>query len=150
MAKRANRASHKPKRLTHIEFDYIKSNQFRVITMDGAFGGLSPTGKVIHMALFNERRPIPKRTVHPLNEGDVLGKEDVSRRDTRKAFIREVEVDVALDLHAAINLQTWLTDKIQQLAKRQGIELIISDKEKTEAKLKAPRKTNGAKRVHNA
>jgi hypothetical protein len=97
-----------------VAFDYIKSNQFRVIAADGAFGGLSPNGREIRMALFNERRPIPRKTVHPVTADGTLGAEDLNRRETRQAFVREIEVDVVLDLETAAILHTWLGDKIQQ------------------------------------
>jgi hypothetical protein len=59
------------KKLTEIEFDFIKSNFFRVIHVDGAFGGLSPNG-FVHMALYSERRAIPTKVVHKI-EGAALG-----------------------------------------------------------------------------
>ena len=61
MAKRA-KDQKLPKEL---EFDFIKSNFFRVIKADGAFGGISPNGS-IHMALYSERSAIPTKTFHSL------------------------------------------------------------------------------------
>ena len=104
-----------------IAFDYIKSNQFRVVNGDGAFGGLSPTGRDIHMAVYSERRAIPTKTVHPVTADGTLGPEFLSRRQVRSAFVRELEVDIVLDLPTAVTVLTWLTDKIQQCAKSQGV-----------------------------
>ena len=45
-----------PKLPKELEFDFIgKSNFFRAIRADGAFGGLAPNG-VLHMALYSERQ----------------------------------------------------------------------------------------------
>ena len=48
-----------PKKQTKIlKADYIKSNLFRVVVADGAFGGLTPRGN-IHIDFWSERRAIP-------------------------------------------------------------------------------------------
>jgi hypothetical protein len=95
-----------------VKFDFIKSNFFRVIRADGAFGGIAPNG-AIHMGIYSERSPLPKRVVHKLND-NMLGAEITSRRETRDAFVREMEVDIVLELAQAIALRTWLDDKIKQ------------------------------------
>ena len=79
------------KRPTEIAFDYIKSNFFRVIHADGAFGGLAPNGN-IHMALFSERQAIPTKVVYSV-EGTGIGPEISDKREEREALVREVEVD---------------------------------------------------------
>jgi hypothetical protein len=114
MARRAK----KEKVPKEIRFDFIKSNFFRVVRADGAFGGLAPNG-VIHMAIYSERQPIPKSVVHSLDDG-LLGPEDRSRREGRKSIVREVEVDVALDINQALVLRNWLDDKIVQYEKSVG------------------------------
>ena len=125
MAKKAA-AKAKPKIPSTLEFDYIKSRFFRVISIDGAFGGVSPNGKTIHMAVYTERRAIPTKTVHPIADG-VVQKEDPSLRQSRIANIREVEADIALSLETAVALQTWLQEKIEQLAKSQGYEVVVEE-----------------------
>ena len=112
-----------------IAFDYIKSNFFRVVSVDGAFGGLSPSGKEINMAIFSERRPIPKKTVHALNPDGVLGAENKERREGRTAIIREIEVDLVLDLETAIRVHEWLQRKIEEFAKATGVSLQITKDE---------------------
>jgi hypothetical protein len=98
--------------MEQIEFDFIKSNYFRVIKADGAFGGLTPSGS-IHMALYSERQAIPTKVIHKL-EGGKLGPEIRERREGRQGIVREVEVDVILDPQQAVLLRDWLTDKINQ------------------------------------
>jgi hypothetical protein len=48
-----------------VPFNYIKSSGFRVIHVDGAIGSVTPRG-LIHAALFSERMPTPRVTVHPI------------------------------------------------------------------------------------
>lgn len=94
-----------------VAFDYIKNNNFRIIQADGAIGGLTPSGK-IHFALYSERPPIPRRLVHKINDDGSLG--PIIREETvsRDAVIREMEVDVFLDVAVARSLHQWLSDKI--------------------------------------
>ena len=95
-----------------VNFDYIKSQHFRVIHMDGAIGGLTPNGH-IHMSLYSERPAIPRRIVHSL-EGNRLGDEIQSERITRDAIVREMDVDVQMTINAAIALRDWLDRQIQE------------------------------------
>jgi len=103
----------KQRNINEIEFDFIKSNFFRVIRADGAFGGIAPGG-AIHMAIYSERQAIPTKTVHSL-EGQQLGPEILKKREGRSAIVREVEIDVVLELPQAIVFRQWLDEKITQL-----------------------------------
>lgn len=95
-----------------VEFDYIKSNFFRVVRSDGAFGGLSPNG-AIHMGIYSERHPFPQKVVHPIESGR-LGGEIREKRVGRAAVVRELEVDVVMEIGQAIALRDWLNDKLKQ------------------------------------
>jgi hypothetical protein len=97
-----------------IRFDYIKSQFFRVIHVDGIFGGTSPIGKAIRMSVWNERWPIPKQTVHEMDELGNLLKEVVEERIQRDAIVREVEVDLVMDVDCAKQMREWLSRKIEQ------------------------------------
>lgn len=111
MANKRKNATTVPK---EVEFDYIKSTQFRVVRVDGAWGGLAGPG-VIHMDLYSERPTIPTKIVYEL-EGGQLGAEIQSRRQSRTAkWVREVEVGVSLDYPAAKVLHAWLGEKIGEL-----------------------------------
>jgi hypothetical protein len=106
------------KKLEELEFDFIKSNFFRVIKADGAFGGLTGNGS-LHMALYSERNAIPTKTVHKVMAGG-LGPEIREKREGRKAVVREVEIDVTMDIGVAIVLRNWLDEKITQFQKLIG------------------------------
>jgi hypothetical protein len=97
-----------------IEFHYIKSNYFRVVHADGVWGGAT-SNLNIHMSFFSERGPIPQRIVHAIEPRGVLGGEIAEERISRKGVVREVEVDVVLNLEMAVSLRKWLDDKIKNL-----------------------------------
>ena len=98
-----------------ISFNYVKSNLFRVIHADGAWGGLSPRGD-IHIAFYNERAAIPdfsKVTVS--SDGQTI---EAERFEATSELVREVEVDVIVDLATARALRVWLDSMIEALEGR--------------------------------
>ncbi len=100
-----------------IRFDYIKSNHFRVIHVDGVYGGNSPRVGHIGMAVWNERWPIPKQTAQMIQSGKVTNEEILSERVMRDAIVREVEVLLTMDIETAKVMQRWLGQKIKQFEK---------------------------------
>lgn len=100
---------------TEIEFNFEKGNFFRVIHVDGAFGGISPTG-LLHMAVYNERSPVPKKIVQKVDESGKLGSEIPERRNVRSGVFRELEADLVFTIETAVALRDWLDDKIKQHA----------------------------------
>ena len=103
--------------LKSIEFHYIKSNGFRVIHADGVWGGPTPRG-YLTMAFYSERHPIPLKLTHEIKPEGTLG--DPIDRDTKEGIVREVEVEVMLDLDMAKSLLPWLEEKIEALEKLRG------------------------------
>jgi len=101
-----------------IKFDFIKSNAYRVIHADGAYGGLSPR-LGIFMALYSERPPIPQSVTHEFS-GSGLGQELRELRITRDAVVREVEVGVYLDVEVAKVVIAWLQEKVRQVGEIQA------------------------------
>jgi len=97
-----------------LEFDFEKSNLFRVIHVDGFFGGVAPATQLLHLAVFNERQPIPKKVFHQVVNG-ILQPEIMEKREVRQGLFREVEADLVLNLEAAAALRTWLDEKIIEM-----------------------------------
>lgn len=98
---------------TEIVFSYFKSNFFRVVHADGAWGGLSPRGD-IHISFYNERAAIPdsSKVVVSGKTGQALKPEEFV---ASSRYVREMEIDVIVDLATAIQLRKWLDDKIKVL-----------------------------------
>lgn len=101
-----------------IEYHFEKSHLFRVVHVDGAVGAISPGDSFIHMSVFSERAPIPKRMVHALQPDGIVGPENREKRDVRPGAFREMEVDLVFNLETAVRLRAWLDHTIQELQHR--------------------------------
>ena len=96
-----------------LKFTYLKSNDFRVIKADGAWGGVTPRLE-IQMSLFSERLPIPDFEEVDVSETTIKS----LRTETKtKGLIREVEAAVVLSSATARSLAKWLVDKADQIDK---------------------------------
>lgn len=93
-----------------VSFDYIKSNYFRVIRVDVAHGGVTPKGNMIQMALFSERQSIPKKETFALENGQLGERTGIEKRE---AIIREVEIEMIMDLPTAKSISSWFREKIE-------------------------------------
>jgi len=97
-----------------IEFHFEKSAFFRSIHVDGAFGGVSPANQQVHMAVYSERQPLPKKVVQKIAHG-VLGAEIPERRVGRAGIFRELESDLIMSVEVAISLRDWLNLRIAEV-----------------------------------
>lgn len=95
-----------------IQFHSIKSNGFRVVHGDGVWGGTTPRG-YISMSFFSERHPIPGELIHKTKPNGTLDRE--IGQEAREGIIREVEVEVVVDLETAKSLIPWLQGHITAL-----------------------------------
>ena len=102
---------------TTVNFDYIKTAQFRVLHADGAYLSLTFQGGVV-LSFFSERQPIPRRVVHQVRPDGSLGDEIVEQRVVRDAVVRDTEVAVSMTFDTAKRIQSALNDliiKIEEL-----------------------------------
>jgi len=106
VAKTKQVQAHIPDSLT---FDYIKSNLFRVIRVDGAHGGITPKG-AIQIALYSERHAIPQQEIYNIKSTGELGK--IKSTTTRGTIVREVEIEALMEPEVAKALRSWLDDRI--------------------------------------
>ena len=102
------------KKRTKVRFDYIKSNNFRVIRVDGVHGGATPRADGVQIAFFSERTAIPTSEEFPIAADGKLGKR--THVEQRDAVVREVEVEAILSIEMAKQLEGWLHEKIEQIA----------------------------------
>lgn len=101
-------------RRLEVTFEYIKSTQFRVIHADGAIGSVSPNGN-LNMTFFSERPPIPRTLVHELNDDGTLGSNIPEQTVTRKGVVREMDVNVVMNVAAVTSLIDWLKDRQKEM-----------------------------------
>jgi hypothetical protein len=111
-----------------LNFDYIKSSQFRVVHSDGAFFALTTQGGLT-ISFFAERQPIPRRVVHKVNADGSLGEELPGQRVVRDAVIRDTEVAVTMNLETAKRVIEKLDEMIKRAEAAMG-------KQQSEVKVK--------------
>jgi hypothetical protein len=115
MAKKSNKSPENGHSKDEIEVvvGFVKSNFFRVIHADGAWGGISPFGD-IHMAFYSERSAIPD--VGKLTLSAKTGQfTKPEQYEADSEIVREMEADVVVDLNTAIRIRAWLDDKIRSV-----------------------------------
>lgn len=95
-----------------VSFDYIKSNLFRIVHVDGAVGNITPQGR-LHLAFWSERNPIPRQVVHEIMPDGTLS--DEIQQVSRGSIVREVEVGLMIDPETARALIDLLKDSLENL-----------------------------------
>jgi hypothetical protein len=97
---------------TAVQFHYIKNPHFRVVHVDGAYGGPTPRG-LIHVAVYSERQAIPQITEHQISSTGTLGDQEVI--SGREGIVREIDVDLMMTRQVAADLRDWLSRAVEQL-----------------------------------
>lgn len=96
-----------------IVVEFIKGQLFRVIHVDGAIGGPTPSGN-IHLAVFSERPAIPRRMVTHL-EGGQIGEPIQGETVVREGMIREMDFDMVMSISAADEIAKLLTRIVREM-----------------------------------
>jgi hypothetical protein len=97
-----------------IEFAFMKSPLCRVIHVDGAWGGITGHGD-INMALFSEHREPPPSSKYNINRQTGEMTEELGANTG--TLVREIEVQVVMNLDVAIALRAWLDERIETVGK---------------------------------
>ena len=92
---------------------FEKSKHYRVVHVDGCFGGPSPNGLLVFCP-YSERNEYPTETEYKLSQDGKLG-EEIRREGLANGIRREMEVELVMNLTTAKSLQTWLNSKIEIL-----------------------------------
>ena len=101
-----------------VTFDYIKSNYFRVVHVDGVFGAPSARGNMIEMSVWSERRAIPDQVTHKLDSAGKIGEE--IERKSPGTMIRELEAGLIFEVQLAKAIVGWLQDQIRQIEEKKN------------------------------
>jgi hypothetical protein len=96
-----------PKPSNRLVIEFIKSQQFRVVHVDGAIGGPTLAG-LIHLAVFSERAAIPRRIVASVVDG-IVGDPIAEETVVRDGVIREIDTDMIMSVSAAEDVIRLLT-----------------------------------------
>jgi hypothetical protein len=107
----------KPTTPSTVEFDYLKSNFFRVVRANGAFGGFSPDGS-LYMAIYSERPAMPDASIYAIESTGKVGAEIMAQRKvTSKGIVRELEVGLSFDVAVAKAIIQWLSERVEMAEK---------------------------------
>jgi hypothetical protein len=87
---------------------YSKGNLFRVIHVDGIYGGPTIAPGEIQMAVFTQRFPYPDMTMQGTNGDEIL-----AERVTKAGLERELEVSLIMNLQTAKSIRDWLERSIK-------------------------------------
>ena len=102
-----------------ITAEFVRSNFYRVIHADGAFGGISPSGN-IRMIIYSEAQRTPNLITYDISPTSGLTEAGRSPEAIPRTIVRELEVDIVMRLQVARALRDWLDDKIRDLEKAVG------------------------------
>lgn len=97
---------------TSIKIYYEKGRLFRVIHVDGALGGLTPT-RNIFVSLYSQRDPLPKVIEQRLSPDGALGEE--IGREGKTGLFREMEIGLVLTSSVARELAKFLIEQAKLL-----------------------------------
>ena len=93
----------------------IKNSSFRQIHVDGAHGGITPSG-YINLNFYSQRGVIPTGTEFTINDGQISEPiKDIEGSKT--GIIREFELGVYMDINACESLKVFLEQKINEFRK---------------------------------
>jgi hypothetical protein len=95
-----------------IKFHYLKGSFFRVIHVDGAIGGLTPSRDVF-VSLFSQRAALPRMIELAVLPAGGLGGE--ISREGKEGIVREMEVGIVMSANAAHDLATFLLEQVKAI-----------------------------------
>jgi hypothetical protein len=90
-----------------VRFVYQKSLSHRVIHVDGVYGGPTPMGGLIHMAVYSERIPAPNEETYEIGPDGKMS-EKPKQQSGPHGVLREVEASLILNIEFAKLLRSWL------------------------------------------
>ena len=120
--KKSNGTAAKVANPEQVTFYYLKGPDFRTIHIDGAIGGLTPSGH-LHIAFYAERAAIPQKTTQKINPDGTLG--DETAREGKEGVVRQMETDIIVNENTARNIKVWLDQKLEEFeARRKAVEAL--------------------------
>src|SRR5260370_9404548 len=89
-----------------VKFFYQKGSLFRIVHVDGAIGGLTPSLDLF-VSVYNQLAPIPQVTVQEISEEGGLGDEILADRQTKEGIWREGEVGLIMNFQSPKIFHQW-------------------------------------------
>lgn len=91
----------------------IKNVGYRQIHVDGAQGGITPTG-FVNVSFFSQRNSIPKGTEFNLSENGDIKEAIKDVKDSKIGIVREFEFGAYMDINTCISIKNFLESKIEE------------------------------------
>lgn len=91
----------------------IKNSGYRQIHVDGAQGGITPSG-YINLNFYSQRGVIPKGTEFSVNEEGQITESIKDVDGSKSGIVREFEMGVYMDINTCENLKKFLEERIAQ------------------------------------
>lgn len=85
---------------------YIFQDDYNPIYINGAYGGVTPSGEIVANFYF-ERHPLPN------SETWTQDKQDLEPKDLANSAVRVVETGIIISPKTARNIAEWLLEKIR-------------------------------------
>ena len=101
--------------LTKITFHYEKDEDYRLIPVNGVWGGMTPRGDIL-THFFHESYTLPKAVTHVVTSDGQLGEE--VQRIPKNEIQRKVLVGMVLTAEQAESIGKWLLAKARNVRER--------------------------------
>jgi hypothetical protein len=101
--------------LKEFAIDYQKPVDYKVLPVNGCFGGIGPRGGLV-VHFFLEMVPLPKMVVHEITHDGRLGKEKSRHVDTGQ-LVRQLQVGITIDPVQAESIAKWMLGKVDEIKK---------------------------------
>lgn len=103
----------KKKKTDSITIHNIKSSLYRQAHVDGAHGGITPSG-FININFFSQRRAIPKGTEFEVNEDGQIAQPIKNVEGSKEGIVREFGFGAYMDINTCISLKDFLENIIKE------------------------------------
>lgn len=94
----------------------IKNSNYRQIHVDGAHGGITPSG-FVNLNFYSQRGVIPKGTEFNIDENGKISEPIRDIDGPKSGFVREFELGIYMDINTCKNLKDFLEKKIEEYNK---------------------------------
>ena len=100
-----------------VTFRFSKDENYRLIPVNGAWGGVTPRGDV-QVELFHENHAMPTTVVHSVTEGRVAGELKRTPKAEKTEVQRTVLAGMVLTAEQAESIGRWLQAKAREARER--------------------------------
>lgn len=110
----------KIKGISSIKSKYIFKKDYNPVYINGAQGGISPSGEVV-INFYLQRNALPVSQTFDVTEEGVMGDETaVEPQDLKTSFVRVIENGIIMNYQTAKEIHRWLGNHLETLENNSG------------------------------